>query len=65
MTAPLKSIEGTSIADAMADLFVHDIEEGIQGTEVKAAFLKCAADAAGVTENVEKIHRACARARFA
>jgi phosphotriesterase-related protein len=48
--------------DAMADHFVADIEGGIQGTDIRAAFLKCAADAAGVTENVEKIHRACARA---
>jgi phosphotriesterase-related protein len=48
--------------DAMADAFVYDIEQGIQGTGIKAAFLKCAADAAGVTDNVEKVHRACARA---
>jgi phosphotriesterase-related protein len=48
--------------DAMAEHFVNDIEEGIQGTGIRAAFLKCAADAAGVTENVEKIHRAVARA---
>ncbi len=48
--------------DVMADHFVEDIELGIQGTDIKAAFLKCAADAAGVTENVEKIHRAVARA---
>ena len=34
-------------ADAMADLFVHDIEQGIQGTGIKAAFLKCAADEPG------------------
>ena len=46
----------------MADLFVHDIEQGIQGTEIKAAFLKCAADEPGVTENIEKVHRAVARA---
>jgi phosphotriesterase-related protein len=49
-------------ADAMADLFVHDIEQGIQGTDVKAAFIKCAADAPGVTDNIEKVHRAAARA---
>lgn len=49
-------------ADAMAEHFVSDIERGIQGTGIKAAFLKCAADAAGVTANVEKIHRAVARA---
>jgi phosphotriesterase-related protein len=48
--------------DVMADHFVEDIEGGIQGTEIRAAFLKCAADAAGVTEHVEKIHRAVARA---
>jgi phosphotriesterase-related protein len=48
--------------DVMADHFVEDIEIGIQGTDVRAAFLKCAADAPGVTENVEKIHRAVARA---
>ncbi len=48
--------------DAMADHFVADLERGVQGTDIRAAFLKCAADAAGVTENVEKIHRAVARA---
>jgi phosphotriesterase-related protein len=48
--------------DVMADHFVEDIEVGIQGTGIRAAFLKCAADAPGVTENVEKIHRAVARA---
>jgi len=48
--------------DVMADHFVEDIEIGVQGTGIRAAFLKCAADSAGVTEHVEKIHRACARA---
>jgi len=48
--------------DVMADHFVEDIEQGCQGTGIRAAFLKCAADAAGVTANVEKIHRAVARA---
>jgi phosphotriesterase-related protein len=48
--------------DVMAEHFVSDIEGGIQGTPIRAAFLKCAADAAGVTEHVEKIHRAVARA---
>jgi phosphotriesterase-related protein len=51
-------------ADYVADLFVHDIEEGIQGTEVKAAFIKCACDEPGMTENVEKVHRAAARAHM-
>jgi phosphotriesterase-related protein len=48
--------------DYMAGLFVHDIEEGIQGTGVKAAFVKCAADEPGVNERIEKVHRAAARA---
>jgi phosphotriesterase-related protein len=48
--------------DFIADLFVHDIEQGIQGTDIKAAFLKCAADEPGVNERVEKVHRAVARA---
>ena len=48
--------------DQIADMFVEDIEQGIQGTELKAAFLKCAADEPGVTPNIEKVHRAIARA---
>jgi phosphotriesterase-related protein len=49
-------------SDQIAELFVHDIEEGIQGTDIKAAFIKCAADEPGVNENIEKVHRAAARA---
>ena len=48
--------------DEIAQIFVHEIDNGIQGTGIKAAFIKCAADEAGVTPNVEKIHRAAARA---
>jgi phosphotriesterase-related protein len=48
--------------DMIAAHFIDDIERGVQGTPIRAAFLKCAADAAGVTANVEKVHRACARA---
>ncbi len=53
---------GSRDADMIAEMFVHDLVQGIQGTDAKAGFLKCAADEPGVTENVEKIHRACARA---
>jgi phosphotriesterase-related protein len=49
-------------ADMIASHFVEDIEGGCQGTDIRAAFLKCAADAPGLTEHVEKVHRACARA---
>ena len=48
--------------DAMARLFVRDITKGIQGTEVKAAILKCATDEPGLTPDVEKVLRAVARA---
>jgi phosphotriesterase-related protein len=48
--------------DGLAEIFIHDIEQGIQGTDIKAAFIKCAADEPGVTPNVEKVHRAAARA---
>ena len=48
--------------DQMADLFVHDIEQGIQGTSIRAAFLKCATDEPGITPGVEQVLRAVARA---
>jgi phosphotriesterase-related protein len=48
--------------DQLAEIFVHDIEQGIQGTGLKAGLIKCAADEPGVTPNVEKVHRAAARA---
>jgi phosphotriesterase-related protein len=48
--------------DVIAEMFVADIERGIQGTDARAAFLKCAADEPGVTAHVEKVHRAVARA---
>ncbi len=51
--------------DAMVDCFRHDLEVGIQGTEVKAHFLKCAADAPGFTDDVEKVHRGVAQASLA
>jgi len=49
-------------ADQIAELFVSDIEQGIQNTDIKAAFIKIAADEPGVNENIEKLHRAAARA---
>lgn len=48
--------------DYMADVFVRDIEVGIQNTPIKAGFLKCATDAQGMTRDVEKVIRAVARA---
>jgi phosphotriesterase-related protein len=45
----------------MIDMFVGDITEGIAGTGVKAAFLKCAIDHNGLTAGVERVMRAVAR----
>ncbi len=47
---------------ALSDAFVHDHQHGIQGTDVKPAFLKCAVDEHGITEDVEKVLRAIADA---
>ncbi len=51
--------------EPMVDLFVQDITEGIAGTGVKAAFLKCAIDQPGLTPGVERVIRAVARAHRA
>jgi phosphotriesterase-related protein len=48
--------------DYMTDIFLRDIEVGIQGTAIKPAFLKCSTDTAGMTPDIEKVIRACARA---
>ena len=53
---------GTEVPDPMVDLFVRDITEGIAGTGVRAAFLKCAIDAPGLTGGVERVMRAVAKA---
>lgn len=48
--------------DHMADLFVQDIRGGIQGTGARPGVLKCATDEPGVTQGVEKVLRAVAKA---
>jgi phosphotriesterase-related protein len=51
------------LPDPMIELFVRDITEGIPGTDgVRAGFLKCAIDHAGMTPDVERIMRAVAKA---
>jgi phosphotriesterase-related protein len=47
--------------EPMVELFKADIEHGIAGTGVKAAFLKCAIDHHGMTPGVERAMRAVAR----
>ncbi|QKW37376.1 phosphotriesterase [Actinomadura sp. NAK00032] len=46
--------------DPMIADFTRDLTEGIAGTGVKAAFLKCAVDSPGLTPGVERILRAVA-----
>jgi phosphotriesterase-related protein len=51
--------------DAVADLFIRDIREGIGTSGVRAAIIKCATDTAGVTPVIENVLRASARAQKA
>src|SRR5205823_9083174 len=51
--------------DAVADLFIRDIRQGIGASGIKAAIIKCATDTAGVTPVIENILRASARAQKA
>lgn len=48
--------------ELMTEMFVRDIEEGIAGTGVRAAVLKCATDHPGVTPGIERVLRAVAAA---
>jgi phosphotriesterase-related protein len=47
--------------DALDELFLADIEEGIAGTGIKPGILKCATDEPGLTPGVERVLRAVAR----
>ena len=48
--------------EAMTEMFVRDIEQGIPGTNVRAAVLKCSTDSPGLTRGVERLLRATAMA---
>jgi phosphotriesterase-related protein len=50
------------LPEPLVDLFVRDVREGIQGTNIKAAFFKCAIDHHGLTPGVERVLRAVAGA---
>ena len=51
--------------DHVASLFIKDITEGIGTSGIKAAIIKCATDTAGVTQVIENVLRASARAQKA
>lgn len=48
--------------ELLVSLFVRDIEDGIEGTEIRAGILKCATDEPGVTPDIDRLLRAIARA---
>ena len=58
----LNEAVGAQVPEVMVDMFVKDIEQGIAGTQVRAAFLKCAIDHQGMTAGVERVMRAVAKA---
>ncbi|WP_415394867.1 phosphotriesterase [Rhodococcus globerulus] len=51
------------VREPMVDLFVKDIREGIAGTGIRAAFLKCAIEEPGLTPGVERVMRAVGAAQ--
>jgi phosphotriesterase-related protein len=55
---------GTS-ADPMTRMFIGDLTEGIAGTGIRAAFLKCAIEEEGLTPGVRRVLRAVAAAHAA
>ncbi len=48
--------------DALTDMFVRDIVDGIAGTRIRAGILKCTTDQAGVTPDIDRLLRAIAKA---
>ena len=50
------------VPEPLTQLFVQDIREGIAGSSVKAAFLKCAIEEQGLTPGVERVMRAVGQA---
>jgi phosphotriesterase-related protein len=56
-----RATTGRSV-DYIAELFIRDIKDGIMDTGVRAGIIKCATDEPGVTQDVERILQAAARA---
>src|SRR4051794_23786201 len=48
----------------LVDLFVRDIQEGIEGTDIRAGVVKCCTDEPGVTPDIERLIRAVAKAHL-
>ena len=48
--------------DMIAPLYVREVNEGIEGTGIKAGVIKLSTDREGITERFEPVSRAVARA---
>ena len=59
-----RATTGRSV-DYIAELFIKDIRDGIMDTGVRAGIIKCATDEPGVTQDIERILRAAAKAHRA
>jgi phosphotriesterase-related protein len=60
---PMHPIANALDVDALTDLFVREITEGMGDTLVRAGMIKCASGEGRISQNEEKIFRAAARAR--
>jgi phosphotriesterase-related protein len=58
---PSMSLQSRSVEE-LTDFFIREIEQGIEGSDIKAGVMKLAADQEGVTPVLEKAFRAGARA---
>ncbi len=52
---------GTASPDLLASVYIREVEEGIEGTGIKAGIIKVASDRGGVTELQEVVLRAAGR----
>ena len=59
---PVPKYFQTHSADEVAELFIRDITEGIQGTDIKAAIIKNASEGRSLAGPQETVFRAAARA---
>ena len=51
--------------DVIAELYIRELEEGIEGTDIKAGIIKVASDRGGITPAQEVVLRAAARTQKA
>jgi phosphotriesterase-related protein len=51
-------------AEPLVTMFIRDLTEGMEGTDVRAGVLKCATDRFGMTKDCERVVRAVAQAHL-